>query len=179
MQYAALLRGINVGGNNMIKMIELKKAFEQCGFTKVQTYINSGNVLFESEQSPATIVDILEKELSKKFHYSAKIVLRSREELVAVINEVPAEWKKSHDLRCYVAFVKDHLTPSDVVKDIQVNDAVDAIKIGKHVIYMSTKLSGLTKSVFTKLIGKKVFQDITIRNYNTTKKIFSLMGVNN
>ena len=48
-KYIALLRGINVGGNNMIKMADLKAAFERRGFQRVSTYINSGNVLFDSE----------------------------------------------------------------------------------------------------------------------------------
>ncbi|NCP46313.1 MAG: DUF1697 domain-containing protein, partial [Flavobacteriales bacterium] len=48
-QYLALLRGINVGGNNIIKMVDLKACFEKMGFTDVKTYIQSGNVIFTSD----------------------------------------------------------------------------------------------------------------------------------
>jgi uncharacterized protein (DUF1697 family) len=61
------------------------------------------------------------------------------------------------------------------LKEITLNEGVDFIAVGIGVLYMSTKLSGITKSRFSKLAGKKIYKDITIRNYNTTQKLLELM----
>ncbi len=67
--YFALLRGINVSGHNMIKMTELKRMFEEMGFTRVQTYINSGNVIFESEERAELLEARIETEISSVFGF--------------------------------------------------------------------------------------------------------------
>jgi uncharacterized protein (DUF1697 family) len=176
MKYIALLRGINVGGNTIIKMSELKASFEACGYTDVKTYINSGNVLFQTEEkNTERIIQTIEGMLSHTFHYTVRIVVSTHEQIKGILTNVPEEWKRGNDLRCYIAFVRQPITPQEVAKEMAPKEGVDSLKIGKHVVYMSTKLNGLTKSGFTKIASKKVYQDITIRNYNTVQKINTLM----
>jgi uncharacterized protein (DUF1697 family) len=171
-KFVAFLRGINVGGKNIIKMTDLKKTVEKCGFTNVSTFIQSGNVIFESgETSIQKVTQILEQSLSKAFNYQSRIVLVSDNRLKQVLSEVPDNWKNNNNLRCYIAFIKEPVTPSDVLAEVKLKDGIDSVKVGKGVLYMSTILSGITKSGFTKLIGSKVYQDITIRNYSTVYKI--------
>ena|SRR3989344_9173763 len=93
-----------------------------------------------------------------------------------VLAAIPEEWKKENNLRCYVSFIKEPVTTKDVMKEVQLKEGVDSVKVSDGVIFMSTKISGLTKSSFTKLIGKKIYQDITMRNFNTTQKLLALMG---
>lgn len=176
MKYVALLRGINVGGNSIIRMSDLKLVVEQAGFTDVSTFIQSGNVIFDSGiTARSRIRQILEEALLKRFGQEIRVVVRSLPEFRAVVTHVPAEWNRSGNLRCYLAFVREPVTPADVLKEISVNAAVDAVSEGPGVLYMSTKLSGLTKSGFTKLVGTKVYKDITIRNISTVRKILALM----
>src|SRR5258706_12129614 len=81
MKYIALIRGVNVGGKSTVKMSELKEAFESAGFTQVLTYINSGNVIFESDQKDIKkIADEIDFLLDDKF-FSIKIVVLSCEDL--------------------------------------------------------------------------------------------------
>jgi uncharacterized protein (DUF1697 family) len=87
--YIALLRGINVGGKNMIKMAELKLMFEKLGFSKVQTYINSGNVLFQSEEGVDEVRQRIELEIHKAFGISVTVVIRTAAELEQLIAECP------------------------------------------------------------------------------------------
>lgn len=76
MKYLALLRGINVGGNNIIKMTDLQKAFKDIGLNSVQTYIQSGNVIFESaETDKSLLTQEIESKLSTTFNYTSKIIL--------------------------------------------------------------------------------------------------------
>src|SRR5260221_12292737 len=111
MKFVALLRGINVGGNNIIRMEALKHVFENAGYTQVVTFIQSGNVIFESGlQDKEKISAHIEAVLSKVFHYTSRVVIRSHKELKKVLSDVPKEWKKDDDLRCYILYVKEPLT---------------------------------------------------------------------
>lgn len=180
MKYLALLRGINVGGKDIIKMADLKEAVEKCGFTDVKTYIQSGNVIFESdEKSTGNIAAKLEDSLLKSFNYDTRVIVITREQLKGVVSEAPADWNNRHDLRCYLAFVRESVTAQDVIREIKLKEGIDFVKTGNGVVYMSTLLSGLTKSGFTKLITTKVYKDITIRNYSTVLKLLALMEQSN
>jgi uncharacterized protein (DUF1697 family) len=176
MKYAALLRGINVGGNNMIKMTELKASFERSGYTNVITYINSGNVIFESdEKDRKKLTESIESMLSKAFGYKARVHVITHQQVADVAKNVPDEWNKRTDIRCYVAFVMEPMTAEDAAKEVSTREGVDTLKIGPGVLYMTSLLSQLTKSHFNKLAGKPIYKEMTIRNYNTTKKLLALM----
>jgi len=176
MKYLALLRGINVGGNRIIKMVDLKVAFEKSGFTDVTTFIQSGNVVFSSdEKDTEKIARKLEDTVLQTFKINSRIVVKSYSQLKKVLEEVPSEWKKENDLRCYLAFIKEPVSASDVLKEVALKEGVDSAKAGEGVLYMTTKMSGLTQSGFTKLATKKIYKDLTIRNYNTSQKLLALM----
>jgi len=177
MKYLALLRGINVGGNSIIKMADLKSAFEKCGFTNVSTFIQSGNVIFEtSETDQGKIAGRIEKCLEKEFHITSSTVVLTVEQFNNIVREAPADWNSGKDLRKYVSFVKIPATAQKVLKELQPRDGIDSAYTGDGVVYMSTLLSGITKSGFTKVIRKPVYQSITMRNYNTVLKLAELMG---
>ncbi len=177
MKYVALLRGINVGGNNIIKMEDLKRVFITCGFTKVATLIQSGNVIFESGiQDSLQITEKIEQSLSKAFSYSSTVIIRSQKELKKILYNVPTQWKIEHDLRCYILYVKAPLTAEDVGKEVELHEGIDFLSVGEGVLYMSTTMDGLTKSKFAKLIGKKVYKDVTIRNFKTSRLIEEIMN---
>jgi uncharacterized protein (DUF1697 family) len=150
---------------------------KECGFTDVKTYINSGNIIFKSELTDKSkIVARLEPLLLKKFNFESGLVVINYSQLEQILAEVPVEWKKSTDLRCYLAFVREPVTVQDVISTVKLKDGVDFVKAGKGVVYMTTLLSGLTKSGFTRLVGTKVYKDISIRNYNTARKLLELMS---
>ncbi len=176
MKYIALLRGINVGGKSIIKMADLKKTTEQCGFTNVRTYIQSGNIIFESDELvTGKVKEKLEGSLSKNLKFDSGIIVLTSEQLGKIVSEVPSDWNNRHDLRCYIAFIREPVTAQEVMRETKPKEGVDFIKTGEGVLYMSTLLSGLTKSGFTKLITTKVYKDITIRSYATAQKLLALM----
>ena len=176
MKYVALLRGINVGGNNIINMEQLKACFEESGFGQVMTYIQSGNVLFASdEEDKAKLTSAIEDTVSQTFNYSARIVVRSYPEMQRVVSDVPDDWKHRNDLRRNIAFIKEPVTASEVLQEIHPKEGIDVVTIGEGVLYFSTVLSGLTQSALVKLGSPKIYQDMTIRHYNTTQKLLALM----
>lgn len=176
MRYVALLRGINVGGNNSIKMDALKAAFEKSGYSNVRTLIASGNVIFESsEKNQEQMAKMLEEMVLKTFKVTSRVLVLSHKEMKDVLADIPASWKKENDLRMYVCFIFPTMAVKEAAKEVPIKDGVDVLDVGERVLYMSTKMSGITKSGLSKMIGTKMYKEMTMRNFNTTKKIVLLM----
>ena len=93
-RYVALLRGINVGGANLIPMAALRTSFEACALADVSTYIQSGNVIFTGEGTNRQIVARIGKALAAEFGYAGLVLLRSQAQMQAVIAEAPARFGK-------------------------------------------------------------------------------------
>lgn len=176
-KYLALLRGINVGGNNIIKMVDLKKCFESMGLTDVVTYIQSGNVIFtSSEKSQAKLITTIEECLSKKFNYKSKIVLITNEHLEKTVQKAPKGFGTEPDEYRYdVIFLKEPLTAKEAVKDIQLREGVDNLSAGDGVLYFSRLISLAGKSYLSKVVSLPIYKNMTIRNWNTTTKLLALM----
>lgn len=176
-QYLVLLRGINVGGNNIIKMVDLKASFEAMGFANVRTYIQSGNVLLESaEIDKNSLTARIEKDLSKRFNFQARVVVISQKELAAVVKSAPEGFGEDDEkFRYDVIFLKEPLTPKEAMQSVKVREGVDSAHAGKQALYFSRLISRASQSYLTKIIGMPVYQNMTIRNWNTTTKLLALM----
>jgi hypothetical protein len=107
--YVALLRGINVGGNNLIKMADLRTNFGQIGFTRVETYIQSGNVVFcAKKMGKAKLTEMIEQALSDAFSYQSRVVIVSAAELQQVVAQAPKGFGQEPDIYRYdVLFVRE------------------------------------------------------------------------
>jgi uncharacterized protein (DUF1697 family) len=176
-QYLVLLRGINVGGKNIIKMTDLKASFEAMGFSNVLTYIQSGNVLFQSEEKDkALLTTKIEKGLSRQFDFQARVVVISYKELAAIVRDVPDGFGKAEKMFRYdVIFLKEPLTSKEAMKSVSVREGVDTAHAGRQTLYFSRLISRASQSHLTKIIGLPVYQNMTIRNWNTTTKLLVLM----
>ncbi|MFN8386025.1 MAG: DUF1697 domain-containing protein [Anaerolineales bacterium] len=176
-QYLALLRGINVGGNNIIKMVDLKACFESMGLTDVITYIQSGNVIFKSaEKDKAKLTKKIEAGLSSTFGYEARLVIVSHKQLKQTVGGCSAWFGKDLDkFQCNVIFLREPLTPKEAMKNVSVKEGVDNAYVGKDALYFSCLTSRASSSHLTKIIGLPVYQSMTIRNWNTTTKLLALM----
>lgn len=176
-QYLALLRGINVGGKNIIKMADLKSAFEAMGLLNVVTYIQSGNVLFQSDEKDKKILtDKIEKTLSKTFKYEAKLAIVSRKELKEIVHEAPRGFGTEPDTFRYdVIFLKEPLAPKEAMQSVSVKEGVDSAHAGKCALYFSRLIEKAASSHLTKIIGLPVYQNMTIRNWNTTTTLLKMM----
>ncbi len=176
-KYLALLRGINVGGKNIIKMADLKLCFEKMGFTDVLTFIQSGNVLFASnEKNAIKLTAKIEKELSGKFKYRSSVVLISYIQLRTVVEAAPKGFGKNQDAYRYdVVFLKEPLEPGEALKHVQIKTDIETASAGKHTLYFSRLICKATQGRLVKIISLPVYQNMTIRNWNTTSKLLALM----
>jgi len=176
-RYVALLRGINVGGGNVIRMTDLKECFEGFGCAEVATYIQSGNVVFRSkEKDPATLVASIERALSGRFAYAARAVVLDHKQLAHVVLRAPAGFgKQPAKYRYDVMFLRPPVTATEVIQTITLKQGVDTAAKGKGVLYFSRLISKATQSHLPKIIALPVYQQMTIRNWNTTTKLLALM----
>jgi uncharacterized protein (DUF1697 family) len=177
LKYLALLRGINVGGNNLIGMAELRQCFENSGFKNVTTYIQSGNVLFESSLKDATRLGLkIESILSARFGYTALVVLISQKNLESVIRGAPDAFGEDPDTYRYdVIFVRPPRRAPDVLPTIKLKAGVDEVFASDHAIYCRRPISRASQSHLSKLALHPDYKSMTIRNWNTTSKLHNLM----
>lgn len=176
-QYLALLRGIIVGGKNSIKMADLRACFEGMGFTNVATYIQSGNVLFcSSKNNIPELTDTIESALSKQFKYTAKIILLSCSDLAEIIKNAPPEFgSDKENYRYDFLFLKPPVTAQDALKEVSAKEGVDEVHAGKGVLYFKRLISKAGQSKLNTLSMMPVYKNITIRNWNTTAKLCSMI----
>lgn len=175
-QFVALLRGINVGGNNLIKMDSLRREFEKAGFQSVQTYIQSGNVIFLSGLNERMKVEkIIEKMLSTRFRYKAKVLVRSKKDMENTIAHFPKifenpKWKHN------VIFLSDAIDSRDILNRFEVKKDIENNSYYKGVLFWSAKMDKITRSNMLKLSKREEYKEMTVRNVNTTRKILELMN---
>ncbi len=178
MQYLALLRGINVGGASIIKMAELKQCLEDSGLDHVATYIQSGNVIFDaSTRDEAKLAKKLERAISRTFsHYQARVVLCSHASLTQVVRQAPKGFGSEPGTYRYdTIFLKEPLTAAKAIKSVATRPGVDDVASGPGVLYTRRLIARASQSYLTRLVGSPIYQDMTIRNWNTTTKLLALM----
>lgn len=163
--YLALLRGINVGGNNIIRMADLKQCLEQSGFDDVATYIQSGNVLFSATDADVKkITSRIESLLSKRFDYESRIVVISYTQLKHAVDHAPEHFGEYPETFRYdVMFVRPPLRPADVIDKVPVKEGVDLAHAGKHVLYFSRLIAKASHSRLSRIVALPLYKEITIR----------------
>jgi uncharacterized protein (DUF1697 family) len=176
-QYLALLRGINVGGKNLIKMSDLAACFQGMGFANVRTYIQSGNVIFQAvETDQAQLARLIEGRLQELFLYQASVVLRSEAEMKEIVAQAPEGFGSDPaSFRYDVIFLKPPLTVMEAMKSVSTKEGVDQAFAGHHVLYFSRLILKATQSHLSRIIGLPIYQSMTIRNWNTTTKLLKML----
>lgn len=174
--YIALLRGINVGGNRIIKMLDLKAMFQSLGVNNVRTYIQSGNVVFESdEESQNLLSGTIERQIKEVFGFDVSVIIRSVEEMEQVIVQNPFPITEKEDFkRWYVSFLPAEPSTESLEKLRIYENGPDQIRfVGRemYVLYeVSVSQSALFKIPFEKILG----MPITARNWNTVNKLVNV-----
>jgi uncharacterized protein (DUF1697 family) len=175
-RYVALLRGINVGGRNLIKMVALKASFEDQGYGNVATYIQSGNVIFDSKEPAAKLERKIEDMLAVTFGYEASVVLRTHAQMRSIVDRAPAGFgSQPNRYRYDVLFLKASLSASAVLKTVPIKEGVDEVHAGPGVLYFSRLSSKATQSRLSRFASMPVYRSVTNRNWNTTVKLLELM----
>ena len=172
MKYVALIRGINVGGNSIVPMAKLKAAFEGCGVKNVSTFIASGNVLFEAPRGPK-----LQDRLTKALGLPIRLALRTHREMDALVKAAPKGFGSKPDTFRYdVWFVIPPTTAEQIVAALKPKEGVDAVVAGDGVVYATRLIAKASQSRLARIVGTPIYASVTIRNWNTTRKLAELSG---
>ena len=169
----ALLRGINVGGKNLIKMEDLKSAFEELCFKNVRTYIASGNVIFDSPaKEKSKLKGSIEKKLLQRYGTKLPLVIINSKELKTIIEKAPKDFGKEKEKYRYdVWFLIEPLTAKEVLQSIKPREGVDTITAGSGVVYSTRLTSMMGKSHLSKISQLPLYESTTIRSWNTVIKL--------
>lgn len=168
-RHIALLRGINVGGRT-VKMADLRECFEEMGFEDVSTLLQTGNVTFEATGKVAGLKTKIQKGLSDRFGYDAKVQVLKRAQLTKIIDGYPfgSAGDSQHD---YVIFMEDGLEKKLVKEDVELAKG-EKVEAGRGVVYWRVDKGSTLKSSFSKLLSKAKYKDFnTNRNLNTVRKL--------
>lgn len=174
--YVALLRGINVGGKNLVSMSDLAASFSDAGYDDVRTHSQSGNVLFTTSRAGGPRLEkAIETMLEKRFGIPILVVIRSRDELAATIKAAPAD-HGSKKLRSEVIFLKHPLTAEQAMAEVpELREGVDAIAPGPGALYFSRVAARATKTRIQKFLALPIFQQMTMRTWSTTQRLLELL----
>jgi uncharacterized protein (DUF1697 family) len=158
-------------------MAELRACFESLGFHNVRSYIQSGNVVFGTdEQDQAALASQIEAGLTGAFGLELLTVVRSQDAMRAVIDQAPAGFgAQPDDYRYDVVFLKEPLTPDNALEQISTRDGVDHAHSGPGAIYFSRLTSRASQSHLSRVVSLPIYQSMTIRNWRTTTRLMSML----
>ena len=176
MIYIALLRGINVGGNSKVEMKKLKITFENLGFTQVSTYINSGNVIFEdSNLSQENLIQTIEEAILKDFGLSIKVLVRNISNIENVVKVISESWQNNSEMKTDVMFLWNEVDSKEVLNQFNSKPGIDNLLYVSGAVVWNIDRKNYNQSSVPKMIGSKLYSQMTLRNVNTVRKFFGLM----
>ena len=178
MEYVALLRGINVGGNNKVVMSELREQIEAAGFGHVRTYINSGNLLFEAEAPREDVAQAVEDILARHYDFPIRLALLTAQDYLAQLDELP-DWWHGEVARRDALFYTRGLDRDHVRERIEAMELGDeAVHFGEHAVFWGKfdEKSFLKTAYHKRLLREDFYRQVTIRSGSTVEKIAAMLS---
>jgi uncharacterized protein (DUF1697 family) len=174
--FVALLRGVNVGGKNMIRMSSLKESFQRMGFGDVATYINSGNIIFKTQEGDARKLErSVEGMLSGEYGLECKVVVRSLPEMADLVKGLPEDWDGDGRWKYNVIFLRHSIDSEHILDGLKPEGDFERIVYRPGTLLWSARISEMSRTALHKLPSRKLSQEMTVRNTNTTRKLYELM----
>lgn len=169
MKYIALLRGINAGKNRRVEMKKLKLVFEAADCINVSTYINSGNVIFESDVAQDTIQLDLEKAIEKTFGFQVPTLIKTEKEILKIARAIPSDWQNDTKQRTDVAYLFKEIDSKNILNELPFQKEFIDVRYVTGAVIWNIDRENYNKSHLNKLIGHELYPYITMRNVNTAR----------
>ena len=177
MRYILLLRGINVGGKNKVSMSNFKELLKNSGFKNVTSYINSGNLFFDSDEDQESCVSNIRYLLETNYDFSIPFALLTKEDYLKEREKLPDWWNEDLTRRDILFFSSD-------LDKTSVLDFLDKIVFYNEIVYVGkcavfwgkyNESEYLKTSYHKKLMKQDFYKKITIRNGNTFERIAEIL----
>ena len=180
MEYVALLRGINVGGNNKVVMSELREQVAAGGFGHVRTYINSGNLIFEAEDdaSHEDVAQRVEDLLASRYDFPIRVALLTAQDYLEELHNLP-DWWHGKVARRDALFYTRGLDRDHVRERIEAMELGDeAVHVGEHAVFWGKfdEKSFLKTAYHKRLLREDFYRQVTIRSGSTVEKIAAILS---
>ncbi|MFA6213754.1 MAG: DUF1697 domain-containing protein [Candidatus Micrarchaeia archaeon] len=169
MRYVALLRGINVGGNRKVEMKRLKALFESLGYSGVSTYINSGNVVFESGKKHDGICKELALGMKKEFGFDIQTLVKTEKEMKGIADAIPKQWQNDSAQKTDVAYLFREIDSAKTIDGLPVKKEYIDIRYAPGAIFWNVERKNYNKSHLNKIISHPLYKMMTVRNVNTAR----------
>ncbi len=177
-RYIAFLRGVNISGKNKVPMAELRDIFKQLNFGEVKTYLNSGNVIFSSdEDNTEKMAAQIGKMIKNRFDLEIPVFVIPREELADILCNAPDWWgNENREIYDNLIFIMPPTTFSEVYREIGApKEGLEKIKGYKEVIFWSfTRKDYQKTNWWPKTAKANISGKLTIRTANTIRKIVGM-----
>lgn len=169
MTYIALLRAINVGGNSIVSMADIKAALAAQGLTEVRTWINSGNVIFSA---PASDLDELTARVERALQIQTLLFDAPR--FAALVGAIPDDWVDDKTMRTYVLSLWPDVDAPDILERLPSREGIDDLLYTPGAVIWRVDRDKVTQSRINRLVGTPLYKRITIRSANTMRKLVEL-----
>lgn len=179
-KYVILLRGVNVGGNHKVPKDEFRAVLERLGFRDVVIYINSGNAVFTADNIP--LASDVQTALEKHFCFTIPTLLLSGNKIKIIASSIPDDWTndaprpdKSGN-KSDVLYLFDDVNSPDILASIGYKPEIETMLYVDGAVLAAVSRANQSRGSLQKLIGTKLYSQVTIRNISTAKKLAELVG---
>jgi len=170
-RYVAIIRAMNVGGKNLVKMDRLREMFEECGYSDVRTYIQSGNVVFTAKHAPARCVAAIERALTIEMGKPVAAQIRSAAQIAKIVAANPyARRKGLNPALLAVSFLSEPLGAAQIKALRGVKSGDDTFVARGNELYIYCP-DGYGRSKLAIAIDRVLTKTTTSRNWNTVTKL--------
>lgn len=169
MKYIALLRGVNAWSKNRVAMNTLKNIFEVSGYTHVRTYVNSGNVIFESDETQEKLQNEIPKKLQNEFGFDIKTLIKNEDEIIKIALSIPRSWKNDAEQRTDVAYLFPEVDWAKTRDELPINSEYIDVRYVKGALIWNVRRRDYNKSKLNAIIRSDAYQYMTVRNANTAR----------
>lgn len=172
--YVCILRGINVAGKNIIKMEHLRVHLKSIKLNNVQTYIQSGNIVFESEEKDINKIQrLILNKIKKEYNFQVKAIIKTKEQILDTYKKIP--FKNTDPSKTLITILSEPINPKEATKLLEpYKSNTEELLIKKETIYLHCPQGYGKTKLSNNLIENKLKISATTRNIKTIHKLLEL-----
>lgn len=178
-RYVLLLRGVNVGGNHRVPKAEFQAVLESLGFTNVTIYINSGNAVFSSTDTPVTAT--VQAALEAHFGFTIPSLLLPGEQVKAIATAIPHGWTNDSPKpdksgnKSDVLYLFSDIDSPNIIEKLGHKPALETMVYVNGAVLATITRANQSRGSLQKLVGSKLYASMTVRNITTARKLAELV----
>ncbi len=179
MRYVTLLRGVNVGGNHRVPKAEFQAALEGLGFYNVTIYLNSGNAVFASDSSVEAAM--VQQALESHFGFTIPTLVLPEEKVKKIAEAIPSHWTNDtpqpdkSGQKSDVLYLFDDINTPEIIEELGYKPEIEEMIYVDGAVLTAISRANQSKGSLQRLIGTKLYADMTVRNVNTARKLAELI----